>query len=49
MHNVEFVERLKEDPRFDGPLGLPMGRDGKAEVIMFVRRPGGGSIAVEHR
>jgi hypothetical protein len=49
MHNVEFVERLKEDPRFDGPLGLPMGRDGKAEVIMFVRRPGGGGIAVEHR
>jgi len=44
LHNAEFVERLRRNPRFSGPIVLPMVEDGYDEVIVFAREP----VQTEH-
>ena len=44
LHNAEFVERLRRDARFSGPIVLPLVEDGYDEVIVFTRKP----VQTEH-
>ncbi|HET8925057.1 MAG TPA: glycosyltransferase family 39 protein [Candidatus Acidoferrum sp.] len=38
QHNAEFAERLAQDPRFQGPIRLEMGRFEPVEVLVFLRK-----------
>jgi hypothetical protein len=38
QHNSEFVERLSQDPNFQGPIRMQMGSLGPVEVDVFVKK-----------
>jgi len=38
QHNAEFAERLAQDPGFQGPFRLKMGRFEPIEVLVFVKK-----------
>lgn len=40
QHNRELVDRLSQDPRFDAPLTLMMGRFEPTPLLVFIQKPG---------
>jgi hypothetical protein len=50
QHNAEFAARLSQDPRFESPISLKVGRFAPVEVLVFLKktlvcRPWHGSLA----
>ena len=37
-HNAEFAEKLSQDPRFQGPVRLEMGRFEPVEMDVFLKK-----------